>query len=200
LDFDGTGPIQKAQFLDRSCAFFIMGVPLLYLTMETTNLRMLLLIPGITFALLLAWLPLSQAYWDAEVRRLCAIEGGTKVYETVTLSIENFDPNLGGELRGVDYQKHQISVGVGYAYSSETHFYKEGSPDMRRSHYGITRNSDGKLMGETTLFSRRGGDFLYGLGSHPSSFGCPTVDKAGIVSLIKHVFVPIQGAIQGAIQ
>ena len=46
----------------------------------------------------LAWLSISfwygggrKFYYDAEVRRLCAIDGGVKVYETVKLPADKFN-------------------------------------------------------------------------------------------------------------
>jgi hypothetical protein len=62
---------------------------------------------------------------------------------------------------------------------------------MSRIHYQVLRRADGKLLGETTLYLRIGGD-LPGPWHH-SSFDCPDANKAGDVTLISHIFIPSQG-------
>ena len=45
----------------------------------------------------------SKSELDAEVKRLCAIDGGIKVYETVTLPSERFDEHGNVRIPAKDY-------------------------------------------------------------------------------------------------
>lgn len=110
----------------------------------------------------------SKAELDAEVRRLCAIDGGVKVYETAPLTPELLD--WAGRIRIP--AKDNVWSNVPYYYEqTDTHLLLTGNPAMWRSHWRVYRRSDGKLMGESITYIRRGGD-LPGPW-HESSFSCP---------------------------
>ena len=119
---------------------------------------------------------------DAEVRRMCARDGGVKVYEQVTLPSDRFDEY------GSIASYHRISkepLGPDYHFETRIDYYRKGSPEMWRNYYRVTRRSDGKVLGESVSYSRRGGD-LPGPW-HDSSFQCP--EHAGDASLLKQIFV-----------
>jgi len=111
----------------------------------------------------------SKSELDAEVKRLCAIDGGIKVYETVMLPPERFDKF--GNMRIT--LKEQAKQEDEYYLEWESHYYHKGNPEMWRDHIRVIRRNDGKIMGEAIGYSRRGGD-LSGPW-HESSFRCPQV-------------------------
>jgi hypothetical protein len=125
----------------------------------------------------------SKAELDAEVRRLCAIDGGVKVYETVALPAEMF--NEWGQINFYRPDKGEDALGREYAFKSERAYIRRGNPEMWRSHYELVRRSDGKTLGTSTSYSRRGGDMPGPW--HESSFGCP--ENRGDVPFLTSIFV-----------
>lgn len=111
----------------------------------------------------------EKARLDDEVRRLCAVDGGVKVYEKVVLPPSRFDKN------GVINipSKNDAKSSDDFYYESGTNYLKKGDPDLRRDHTKIIRRSDGKILGESIYYARRGGDIPGPW--HPSSFGCPQI-------------------------
>ncbi|MFN4341575.1 MAG: hypothetical protein ACK4FE_06020 [Azonexus sp.] len=127
-------------------------------------------------AVALVWLAASfwygggrKYYYDAEVERLCTIDGGIKVYETVKLPAGIVDKY--GAIRIPSKQDAKLSDE--YYYESDTTYFRNGNPEMRRSHDRIIRRSDGKVLGEFVYYARRGGDLLGPW--RESSFGCPEI-------------------------
>ncbi|MBX3647519.1 MAG: hypothetical protein KDD77_01725 [Caldilineaceae bacterium] len=109
------------------------------------------------------------ALLDAEVRELCAKDGGVKVYETVKLPAEKFDK--WGNVRIPS--KRDAALTDEYYYEIDTTYFRTGNPEVWRSRYWVTRRGDGKVLGESIRYARRGGDIPGPW--HPSSFGCPDV-------------------------
>jgi len=109
----------------------------------------------------------SQIMLDAEVKRLCAIDGGVKVYETVPLTPDLLD--WAGRIWISD--KAQAKPSDKYYYESDIHYYRKGNPEMSRRQHRIIRRNDGKVLGEIVRYGRGGGD-LPGPW-HGSSFMCP---------------------------
>lgn len=114
----------------------------------------------------------SKTELDAEVKRLCAIDGGVKVYETVRLPAERFDKwgNVG--IRN----KQNAKPSDEYYFESEDFYYQKGNPRLLRNRTWIIRRSDGKVLGESIRYGRGGGD-LPGPW-HESSFDCPPIADA----------------------
>lgn len=125
----------------------------------------LTLVMGLPFILLginrtLVW----QA--DREVDRLCALDGGVHVYETVTLGPENFGPD------GTVFPQYQLEAarnpgrglryGPDYAVVSKDSVVRSGTsilvPGIRRFATQYVRQADGKLLAERVRYSRGGGD------------------------------------------
>lgn len=125
----------------------------------------------------------SKSDLDDEVRRLCAIDGGVKVYETVELPPEKF--NQWGQVNFYKPTQGENALGPDYIYKGSLEYYRKGNPAMVRWHFSIHRKSDGKLLGEAISYGRGGGD-LPGPWE-PSSFDCPA--GVGDQSLLKNVFV-----------
>jgi hypothetical protein len=108
-----------------------------------------------------------KALADAEVRELCAKDGGVKVYETVTLPPEKFDKY--GVVRIP--AKEKATPQDEYYYEWNIQYLRKGNPEMSRSWFRIIRRNDEKVMGESITYSRGGGD-LPGPW-HRSSYSCP---------------------------
>ena len=132
---------------------------------------------------------------DDEVKRLCAVDGGTRVCEEVPLPTSEFNecctPKYWYSYRG--NSRNRITddatiierpMGPNHTWEWEVRHLKKGNPSMSRSQAKIIRNSDGKVMGESISYGRGGGD-LPGPW-HGSSFRCPS----DAPDLLKAVFVP----------
>lgn len=135
----------------------------------------------------------GKAELDAEVKRLCAIDGGVKVYETVRLPLDKF--NQWGQINFYKPTQGENTLGPEYIYKWGIHYYKKGEPavngaqetSMRRDHIQITRRSDMKLLGEVVMYHRAGGD-LPGPWM-PSSYHCPDRREANEGILMNQVFI-----------
>jgi hypothetical protein len=113
--------------------------------------------------------PIAKAALDDEVRRLCAIDGGIKVYETVKLPAEKF--NQQGNALIPD--KANVKPNDAYYYEWNVNYLLKGNPELWRSEHQIIRAHDRKIIGTSVRYSRRGGD-VYGPW-HDSSFSCPEI-------------------------
>ena len=110
---------------------------------------------------------------DREVDRLCAIDGGVHIYETVTLSKENFGPD--GEVFP-QYRGDVISgggFGPDYKWRSFTKRIVDGDPSLTRWEQTITKTSNSKVLGKRIVYVRGGGD-LPGPWA-PSEYSCRDV-------------------------
>ena len=122
-----------------------------------------------------------KAYYDGQVRELCAKDGGVRVYETVKLPAEKF--NQWGQVRIPS--KQAARPDDEYSYESSTNHLKNGNPEIWQSQYKVYRQVDRKLLGESLGYARRGGD-LPGPWNE-SSFGCP--GNTDITDLNKQIFI-----------
>lgn len=122
----------------------------------------------------------SKSEFDAEVKRLCAIDGGIKIYETVTLTADRFDKygNIYIPMKSAQRETED------YFLEWRADHLQSGNPSMRRDHFLIYRKADEKLLGEAVSYGRRGGDTPGPW--HESSFRCPP--EAGDQDLIRRIF------------
>ena len=124
--------------------------------------------------LLLAGCEREKHRLNEEVRRLCAKDGGVKVYETVKFTPKLLDRAGRIWIPSIKDAKESDE----YYYVWETVYLKGSEVSepsdlvMWRDHIQIIRRSDGKVLGESIYYVRRGGDIL-SPPFHPSSFGCP---------------------------
>ncbi|MBS0423623.1 MAG: hypothetical protein JSR71_04155 [Proteobacteria bacterium] len=105
---------------------------------------------------------------DREVKRLCAIDGGIKVYETVRLPAERFDRY--GKIK-IQTKEHMKSIDE-YYIDYKSNYLVIGNPRLMQINVKIVRAKDGKVMGEFTQYTRGGGDMPGPW--HGSSFSCPS--------------------------
>jgi hypothetical protein len=118
---------------------------------------------------------------DEQVRKLCAVDGGVKVYEQVSLPPNKFD-----EFGIVRVPAKSVArLGDDFYFEWDITYYKKGNPEMWRNHFKLVRRADGKILGESVSYSRRGGDFPGPW--HDSSFRCP--ENADISDINKQVFI-----------
>lgn len=128
----------------------------------------------------------GEKWWvDRQVRELCARDGGIKVYETVRLPTDRF--NKWGQPNFFRATQHENALGPEYVFKVESKFLREKEPYLRRYHVTVARRSDQRLLGETILYVRGGGD-LPGpwMGS---SFSCPRNEDSGEVQLLTNIFI-----------
>jgi len=113
-----------------------------------------------------------KAYWDHRVREMCEMDGGVTVFEKITISDEEYR-RLGGVAGGLPLP-HKDKVGKDHPYFYQTNEDKihEWEPEVVRGETIVKRRSDGKILGRSIDYWRRGGDFPTGL-FHDSSFSCP---------------------------
>lgn len=124
-----------------------------------------------------------KVYYDAQVKKLCAKDGGVKVYETVKLPGEGFD--MYGMVNFWRPDQGESTLGPNYVFKRETTYYRRGNPDLFRMQTQIIRRSDGKLLGESVFYKRGGGDMPGPW--HGSSFMCPELSIANDV--LRQVFI-----------
>jgi len=119
---------------------------------------------------------------DEEVRLLCAKDGGLTIHERVRLPADRFDESgfINFYLR-----MSKEPLGSDYIFESRIDYFQRGNPEMWRNYYRVTRRADGKVLGESVSYSRRGGDFSGPW--HESAFGCPA--HTGDAELLKEVFI-----------
>jgi len=129
-----------------------------------------------------------KAYYDRQVRELCAKDGGARVYEVVRLPVEKTNefgqPNFHIPIAPYD----EIKETDEYLLEWEITDLKKGYPNLKRNHFQLIRRSDQKLLGELVSYSRGGGD-LPGPWAN-SSFTCP--DKHKEISLFTQVFIKLR--------
>ena len=120
---------------------------------------------------------------DREVKRLFAIDGGIKVYETVPLPPDKF--NKYGQINFYRPTQGENTLGKDYLFKRETYYYKQGNPDLFRLHTQIFRRSDGKLLGESVFYKRGGGDIPGPW--HGTSYMCPELSVK--TDILRQIFV-----------
>ena len=129
----------------------------------------------------------SKDELDAEVKRLCAIDGGVKVYETVKLPPDKF--NQYGQINFYKPTQGENALGSKYIYRSDDYYYYQGDPTMVRYRHQVIRRSDGRLLGESTSYGRGGGDLPGPWES--SSFHCPPTSESSEIALFNKIFSPM---------
>lgn len=124
----------------------------------------------------------SQIVADAEVKRLCAIDGGIRVYETVKLPAEKF--NQWAQVNFRVPRETEAKPSDEYYFEWDIQQYQNGKLEMWRNHFTLYRTADKKILGEAVGYSRSGGDIPGPW--HESSYGCPP--EADISVLKQRVF------------
>lgn len=98
---------------------------------------------------------------DREVDRLCAVDGGMRVFETVHLPKELFGPPPYEHVFH-EYRMRRIDegrLGLSYIHKEESKILVQGSPALGRYRSLILRVRDQKVLAEFVVYKRSGGDF-----------------------------------------
>lgn len=117
---------------------------------------------------------------DKEMQALCAIDGGVKIYEKVTLPANEFSQwgqPLDRYWSGQTDPENKL--GPDYRYVFRLDILKRGNTlkgevETIKATTKVFRRSDGKLLGEAVIYGRSGGDPYIALllGGHPSASSC----------------------------
>ena len=124
----------------------------------------------------------KKMYYDAQVDKMCAEDGGIKVYETVTLPPEKFDKH---ENVGVTIKKYAKPTDE-YYYELDEVVLRKTNPTLVKYTSKIIRRSDNKTLGVQIRYGRGGGDIPGPW--HPSSYSCPQI-KQGDKNIETSVFL-----------
>jgi hypothetical protein len=120
---------------------------------------------------------------DTEARRLCAIDGGARVYEKASLSSDHFNAqgqpqlDIGSDKRSAGYFRRSRQQHIAGSPRQSA----GDPPGLEKITYQIVRSGDGKVMGEAIYYSRHGGVFFGGF-VQGGGFRCPTIEPWGLES------------------
>jgi hypothetical protein len=106
-----------------------------------------------TALLALAGCERAKTRLDREVDRLCAKDGGVRVYETVRLPKENFGPDgdMFPPFKGLRGDKGRY--GPDYTDVLDFEILHAGNPALERKRLQIVRRSDGKVLERSSTTS-----------------------------------------------
>ena len=110
---------------------------------------------------------------DAEAKRLCAIDGGIKVFETVTLPPEAFYEN--GLPKLVNNKEAELRWGYQKIFVQVNLTSTNDEPKLTRDEYKFIRTSDRKIIATSVIYRRLGGSWWGGL-IHGDAYSCPSDD------------------------
>ena len=150
---------------------------------------MRMVLPGIAFTLFLVGCATpTQMSLDEEVKRLCAIDGGIRVYETVKLPSDRFSAT--GLIDFYRPTAGEGALGSAYLFRSSREWISKTATEtsgtkLSRVHISIIRRADSKMLSEMIVYQRAGGD-VHGPW-FPSSFSCPEI-SGGEHSLLRSTF------------
>jgi hypothetical protein len=134
----------------------------------------------------MGYFPGRQSYGDAQVRELCAKDGGVTIYES--LRILKSDIDLLGRIDGKIAIPSKGSANPKAPAYSELKItsISENNPRIYRTESAIIRRVDQAILARWVVYSRSGGDFPTGL-SEGTSYICP--DLKTITSNLQQLFI-----------
>ena len=132
------------------------------------------------------YVPGRQSYWDAEVRRLCSMDGGVQILQQVRLSKSEIGllETIGGE---VDVPNRRIAHPQAPLYSdlTVTTLKSEGSISIWRAESVIKERRSDSIVARWVVYTRSGGDIPSP--AHGSSYVCP--DPTQITKDLQRLFI-----------
>jgi len=142
------------------------------------TIKNLLLLPLVLIAFLLltlGFLEGRKAYWDNKVQKMCDKDGGTTVFEYVTISR---DEALRNNLTSNGLLKIPLKSNgrFPFIYSNKTIEIRSQEPRVYRGETKLIRVTDGKTLAIMVEYLRVGGDFPSF--SHSTSQNCLAKSKA----------------------
>lgn len=148
----------------------------------------LLMIPAVLIAALILAVGFYEgrkAYWDAQVREMCAKDGGVTIYQK--LHISKAEVRLLGTVGGMIGIPAKELARPNAPVHEELKIIdiRRASPQVSRSEMLILRRSDGAIVAKAIIYARSGGDFSSP--AHPSSFSCP--ELKAVISDLQQLFI-----------
>lgn len=117
------------------------------------------------------YVPGRQAYWDAQVDRMCETDGGMRVFEVMELTPHQYGLLL-NSFGKLDIPIDAKDLGdVPVIRREETTVIRDANPRVWRYALTVIRKSDRRILGMQMTYSRVGGDFPSP--AHESSYSCP---------------------------
>ncbi len=135
----------------------------------------------------MSYVPGQQFYWDAQVKEMCAKDGGVTILEKLLISKADVDllGNVDGNIR-IPSKKTAHPNAPAYSELNITFIRKEGNPSVWRAESVVRRRLDQAVVARWITYTRSGGDIPTGL-THDSSFTCPDLKK--ITSDLQPLFI-----------
>ena len=132
------------------------------------------------------YMPGRQSYWDAQVKEMCAKDGGVQIIEKMRISKSDIDllATTDGKI-SVAVKELANPRAPAYAVNRIT-LIRDGNPSVWRSEWDIVRRKDQVVVARWVAYSRSGGDIPTGL-AHDSRFTCP--DMKIITTDMQQLFV-----------
>ena len=117
-----------------------------------------------------------KSYWDSKIQEMCTKDGGTRVYERVSLTKSEYD-RLGGRAGAIPlYREENAPRDYPFVVKTTDIVFHEKNPRVYKSETRYIRQLDKKVLAMSIRYVRLGGDFpTY---AHPSSFLCPDQERA----------------------
>lgn len=133
------------------------------------------------------YVPGRQSYWDAQVKELCAKDGGVQIFEKLRVSEQDlvYLDKLDGKV-SVPSKDSANPNSVAYSEFKLSPIYSAGSLAIDRAESTIVRRSDQVVIARWVVYKRSGGDIPTGI-AHDSSFTCPDLTK--IASDLQQLFI-----------
>lgn len=146
------------------------------------------------FACLISLFGCEKYSLNRKMEALCKVDGGAKIYETVTLPAQRFDAH--GNLNPVapaakSAGLSEILFGNEYRIENQTSILKDGvthdhlfsEGKLTRTVQRLRRIADEKILGESIWYTRIGGELtLFGM---PSTYECPMPQE----NILRNVFL-----------
>lgn len=131
------------------------------------------------------YVPGRQTYWDAQVREMCAKDGGVQIFEKIRITVEDakFLGKADGRI-GIPAKDRADPRAPVYAVN-RTSVIREGVPGVWRSEWDVVRRTDGAVIAKAIIYNRSGGDFPSP--AHDSRYMCPDLKR--ISAELQQVFV-----------
>jgi hypothetical protein len=117
---------------------------------------------------------------DREVDRLCAIDGGIKVYEAVVLPPDKFNA-LGQPLVPIGKDEKRWGYHTTFCVTNLNH--ASSPPTLERETQRVVRTNDQKVIAESVVYRRLGGELFDGY-LHGSGYHCPAGEGGAFLAQV----------------
>lgn len=153
-----------------------------------STLAWLLGIPVLLVALLIMaviFFEGRKAYWDAQVKEMCAKDGGVQIIAKLHVSKEEIQA-LGAVDGMIGIPAKELAKPNAPVYETlNITDLRNGNPRVSRSEILVIRRMDETTVARATIYARSGGDFPSH--AHRSSYSCP--EFKSIISDFQNLFI-----------